>query len=150
MSKSIDIIKKNTYAALFASTKVGIDVSVERTTYTFMPHQQNAGQNNGTKITNKPFDKVETFKYMGMTLKIQDCMIGYLSAMSPEPCSRTGVQKELNWEPPDALHEQVICLSAPAQLAASVAKSGTHVPALDAGSSLPAHNKCYRSMRSTK
>ena len=38
------------------------------------------------------------------------------------------------------LHQQVICLSAPAQLAASAARSGIHVPGLDADSSLPAHN----------
>ena len=39
---------------------------------------------------------MEKFKYLGKTLKLQDLMIGYLSAMSPEPCSHTGVQKELN------------------------------------------------------
>jgi len=62
----------------------------------FMSHQQDARQNHITKINNKPSDSVEKFKHLGKTLKLQDLMRGYLSAMSPESCSHTGVQKELN------------------------------------------------------
>lgn len=64
--------------------------------YMFMSHQQDARQNHITKINKKTSDSVEMFKYLGKTLKLQDWVIGYLSATSPEPCSHTGVQQELN------------------------------------------------------
>lgn len=76
--------------------KVGLDVNVQTMKYMFMSHQQDARQNHITKINNKPSDNMEKFKYLGKTLKLQDLMIGYLSAMSPESCSHTGVQKDLN------------------------------------------------------
>jgi hypothetical protein len=76
--------------------KIGIDVNVETMKYMYISHQQDARQNHITKISNKPSDNREKFKYLGKTLKLQELMRGYLSAISPEPCSHTGVQKELN------------------------------------------------------
>lgn len=67
----------------------------------------------------------------------------YLSAMNLGPCQHTAVQTEPDWGSPGALNQQAFCPSAPAQLAASAARSGTRVLGLDVGSSLPAHNKCY-------
>lgn len=67
--------------------------------------------------------------------------------MHLEPCWHTAVQREPNWGSPTALNQHVSCVSVPAQLAASAARSGTRATALTAGSSLPAH-RCYSNQRS--
>jgi hypothetical protein len=36
-----------------------------------MSPDQNAGNNHNTEIDNKPFERVEEFKYLGTTLKIK-------------------------------------------------------------------------------
>jgi hypothetical protein len=36
--------------------------------YTFMPHQQNVGQNHKTNIASKSFENVPEFKHLGITL----------------------------------------------------------------------------------
>jgi hypothetical protein len=40
--------------------------------YMLMSQDQNAGQNHNVQIDNKPFKRVEQFKYLGTTLKNQN------------------------------------------------------------------------------
>jgi hypothetical protein len=50
---SIRAIKKNTEALVVTSKEIGLEVNVEKTKYMFMSRDQNAGQNQNTKIDNK-------------------------------------------------------------------------------------------------
>jgi hypothetical protein len=47
---------------------------VEKTGYVFMSYELNAGQNHKLKVTDKFFDNVAKFKYLGMTLPNQNCL----------------------------------------------------------------------------
>jgi hypothetical protein len=40
----------------------------------FMSHHQNAGQNHNIRPANKSFGNEVKFKYMGITVTIQDCV----------------------------------------------------------------------------
>jgi hypothetical protein len=54
---SVHTIKKNTAALLFGSKEVNAD----KTKYTVMSRDQNAGRNHNIKIDNTPFERVEQF-----------------------------------------------------------------------------------------
>jgi hypothetical protein len=73
LGENIDIIKKNTEALLDAGKEVGLEVNSKKTKYMLMSRKK-AGQKNGIKITNRSFEGVEKFKYLGTTLTDQDCM----------------------------------------------------------------------------
>jgi hypothetical protein len=49
-------------AFLAASEEVDVDVSVQKTKYTFWSHEQNAGQYHNMKIGNKVSESVEQVK----------------------------------------------------------------------------------------
>jgi hypothetical protein len=63
-----------TEALLVTSKEIGLEVNAEKTKYMFMSHEQNAGQNHNIKLDNKFFETVEQFKYLGATLKNQNCI----------------------------------------------------------------------------
>jgi hypothetical protein len=42
---------------------VGLETNVEKTKYMLLSRHQNAGQNRGIKIANRPFENVSQFKY---------------------------------------------------------------------------------------
>jgi hypothetical protein len=65
---SVHAIKKNTEALVVTSKEIGLEVNAEKTKYMVMSRDQNAGQNHNIKIDNKPFERVEQFKYLGTTL----------------------------------------------------------------------------------
>jgi hypothetical protein len=50
-----------------ASWEVGLEISVEKTKYMLLSHHQNSGQNRDIKITNRPFENLSQFRYLGMT-----------------------------------------------------------------------------------
>jgi hypothetical protein len=66
--RSIHSIKKNAEDLVIASKAIGLKVNAERTKYTVMSRNQNAGHNHNIKIDNKYFERVEEFKYLGATL----------------------------------------------------------------------------------
>jgi hypothetical protein len=62
---SIHTIRKNTKALLIASKEIGLEVNAEKTKYTVMSRDHNAGQNGNIQIGNKSYETVEQFKYFG-------------------------------------------------------------------------------------
>jgi hypothetical protein len=69
---SIHSIKKNAEDLVVASKKIGLEVNAEKTKYMVMSRNQNAGHNHNIKIDNKPFERVEEFKYLETTLKYRN------------------------------------------------------------------------------
>jgi hypothetical protein len=65
---SIHAIKKNTEALIVASKEIGLEVNAETTEYMVISRNQNAGQNYNIKLDNKSIERVEQFKYLGITL----------------------------------------------------------------------------------
>jgi hypothetical protein len=55
-----------------ASKEVGLEVNVEKTKYTLVSGDQNAGQNWEIKIGNRSFENVSQFKYLGTTVTDQN------------------------------------------------------------------------------
>jgi hypothetical protein len=55
-----------------ASKEVGLEISVEKTKYMLLSRHQNVGQNRDIKITNRLFENVSEFKYLGMTVANQN------------------------------------------------------------------------------
>ena len=48
-----------------ASKEIGLEVNANKTKYTVMSRNQNAGQSHSMKIDNSSFERVEEFKYLG-------------------------------------------------------------------------------------
>jgi hypothetical protein len=53
---------------LLGIISVDFDVIGEKTKYMVISQNQNARQNHNIKTNNKPFERVEKFKYLGTTL----------------------------------------------------------------------------------
>jgi hypothetical protein len=72
LGDNIHTIKKNTKTLIDASVEVGIEINKEKTKYMLLPHHQNAGPNQDIKITNRLFENVSQFKYLGTTVIYQN------------------------------------------------------------------------------
>jgi hypothetical protein len=64
---TVHTIKKNTEALVFASKETGVKVNDNKTKYMVMSRKQNAIQNHNIKFENRPFGRVEEFRYLGTT-----------------------------------------------------------------------------------
>jgi hypothetical protein len=66
LDDNIDTIQKNTQTLIDASKGVVPEVNAEKTKYKLLPHHQNARQNHDTRTSNRYFENVEQFRYLGM------------------------------------------------------------------------------------
>jgi hypothetical protein len=65
---SIHSIKENGDDLAIASKAIGQEVNAEKTKYMVMSRNQNAGHNHNVKVDNKPFERMEKFRYLGAML----------------------------------------------------------------------------------
>jgi hypothetical protein len=69
---SAHTVKENTGALVVATKEIGLEVNADKTKYMVMYRDRNAGWGHSVKINNSPFERVEEFKYLGMTLTDQN------------------------------------------------------------------------------
>ena len=69
---SVHTLKENTEALIVASKEIGREVSADKTKYTVISRDQNAGRSYSIKNDNSSFQRVEEFKYLGTTLTEQN------------------------------------------------------------------------------
>jgi hypothetical protein len=62
---SIHTIQKSTEAFVVTSKEIGVGVNVEKTKYTFLSHERNAGKYHNMTIGNKFLGSMEEFRYLG-------------------------------------------------------------------------------------
>jgi hypothetical protein len=67
-----DNINKNKEALIGDSKEVGLEVNAEKTKYMLLSRHQNAGQNYNIKISDRSFENVVQFKYLGTTVTNQN------------------------------------------------------------------------------
>jgi len=59
-------------ALVVATKETGLEVNADKTKYTVMSRDWNAGRGHSVKIDNSSTERVEEFKYLGMTLRDQN------------------------------------------------------------------------------
>ena len=72
MGGTIHTTKENAEALLVPSKEIGLEVNVDKTKYTVMSRDQNAGRNHSMRSDDNSFERVEDFKYLGTTLTHQN------------------------------------------------------------------------------
>jgi hypothetical protein len=72
LGDNIDTIKKTTETLIDATKKVGLQVNTEETKYILLSRHQSSGQNHDKNIAKKCFENVAYFKYLGMTVTVQN------------------------------------------------------------------------------
>jgi len=65
---SVHTVEENAEALVVATKEIGLEVNADKTKYTIMSRDQNAGRNHSMKIDNSSIERVEEFKYLGTTL----------------------------------------------------------------------------------
>ena len=65
---SAHTVKENAEALLVATKEIGLEVNADKTKYMVMSRDRNAGRGHSVKIDNSSNERVEEFKYLGMTL----------------------------------------------------------------------------------
>jgi len=68
LGRSVHTIEKNAEAVVVASKENGLQVNVDKTKYMVMSRDQNAARSHSIKTDNSCFERVEEFKYLGITL----------------------------------------------------------------------------------
>jgi len=67
MEESVHTMKKNTEVLVVASMETGLEVNADKTKYIAVSRDQNSGRSHSTKIDNSFLERVEQFKYLGIT-----------------------------------------------------------------------------------
>ena len=68
----IHTLKENAEALVAATREIGLEVSADKTKYMVMSRDQNAGRIQRVRIINSTCERVEEFKYFGITLTNQN------------------------------------------------------------------------------
>jgi hypothetical protein len=71
LADNIDTLKKNTQPLTDASKEDGVEVNAEKTKCMSLSPRQNEGKNHNIKTTNRSFENVAQFKYLGTTVTNQ-------------------------------------------------------------------------------
>jgi hypothetical protein len=72
LGDSVNTKKENSETLLEASRDNGLEINAEKTKYMIMSSHLNSGQYQNIRIPNESLEKVEKFKYLGMTLTNQN------------------------------------------------------------------------------
>jgi hypothetical protein len=72
LGDNIDTIMKNTETLIDASKEVGLEINIDETKCMLLSCHQNVGRNRDIKITNRSFENVSQFKYLGMAVTNQN------------------------------------------------------------------------------
>jgi hypothetical protein len=68
----MDTTTKRTEALVITSKEISLEVNADKSKYTVISRDQNAGQNRNLKIGNKLFERMEQFKYFEKTFSDQN------------------------------------------------------------------------------
>jgi len=69
---SVHTVKENAEALVVATKEIGLEVNTDITKYMVMSRDRNAGRGHSVKIDNSSIERVEEFKYLGMTITDQN------------------------------------------------------------------------------
>ena len=61
-------MKEYTEALLVDTKEIGLEVNADKTKYMIMSQDRNSGRGQSVKIDNSSTERVEDFKYLGMTI----------------------------------------------------------------------------------
>jgi len=56
-------VKDNEEAWKVASKEIGIEINADKTKYMVMSRDRNAGRSHNMKIENRPFERIEKFRF---------------------------------------------------------------------------------------
>ena len=65
-------VKENAEALIVASKEIGLEANDDKTKYMVMSRDQNAGRSHSMKADNRPFERVNDFKYLGKIVRYQN------------------------------------------------------------------------------
>jgi hypothetical protein len=69
---SIHAVKENVEALVVATKEIQLEVNADKTKYMVMSRDRNAGWGHSVKIDNIYIERMEEFKYLGMTITDQN------------------------------------------------------------------------------
>jgi hypothetical protein len=69
---SVHTVKENAEASVVATKEIRLEVNADKTKYTVMSRDQNAGRSHSMKTNNSSFERVEEFKYFETTVTNQN------------------------------------------------------------------------------
>ena len=72
LGASVHTVKENTEAVVVDSKEIGLEINADKTKYMVMSRDQNAGRSHSIKTDNSSVEKVEEFRYLGITLANQN------------------------------------------------------------------------------
>jgi hypothetical protein len=69
---SVHTVRENAEALVVATKDIGLEVNTDKTKYMVMSRDRNAGRGDCVKIDSRSIERVEEFKYLGVTLTDQN------------------------------------------------------------------------------